>query len=104
VSEGEGLAKGPQPDHHDEQVDDSADEPYLITLPADRMRVDLSHLDVQRAAALFAELIYMTAGAAPRSDPRLISALLVVQDALGVSQDQYHVALADLLGIAVDAI
>ena len=82
----------------------SEGEPYLISLPADRMRVDLRHLDMQRNAALFAELVFATAGQAPRRDPRLANALNIVQDALGVSRDQWGVALADLLGIEVDAI
>lgn len=96
--------KAPQPDN-DNKAEDSTDEPYLITLPADRMRrVDPSHPDAQRAAAVFAELFCMTCGKEVRKDPRLANALRVVRDALGVSRDQFHVALADLLGIPVDAI
>lgn len=97
---GEDPGQGPRPDQH---ADDSADEPYLIWLPADRMRVDLPHRDTQRAAVLFAELIYTLAGRSAHADRKLALALGLVQDALGVSRDQYRVALADLVGVLPDA-
>jgi hypothetical protein len=97
----EGEAHGaPQPD--DLHADDSADEPYLITPPADRMRVDLAHLDVQRKAALFAELIVALSTRSLHPAPKLAHALGVVEDALGISHDQYRVALCDLLGVPLD--
>jgi hypothetical protein len=98
MKKGEDPSQGP---HANTQQDDgSADEPYVIWLPADRMRVDVHpcHPDAQRAAAVFAELVCMMAGKHPRTDPNLARALRVVQEALGVSRDEFCVAVADLFG------